>query len=71
MNDHYKLWSNLVTAVLLGVVILIAMTFVSCTDSCENTETYVYLEPIYTPASEVRSSFASLARSIERTIIFS
>lgn len=60
MNDHYKFWSNLATAVVLGALILVALITFSCTDDCENTQTYVYLEPVYTSASEVRSSFASL-----------
>jgi len=60
MTNRYKLWSNLVTAVLLSLVILMALTLVNCTDECQNTETYVYLEPVYTSASEVRSSFESL-----------
>lgn len=60
MIDRYKLWSNLVTALLLSMVIFMALTFISCTDDCQNTETYVYLEPVYTSASEVRASFASL-----------
>jgi hypothetical protein len=60
MINRYKLWSNLVTALLLSMVILMALTMVNCTDDCQNTETYVYLEPVYTSASEVRSSFASL-----------
>ena len=66
MNYHYKLWSNLITALLLGIVIMITISFVSCTDDCENTQTYVYLEPVYTAASDVRASFASLEpRSLE------
>ncbi|GJM29757.1 MAG: hypothetical protein DHS20C17_23920 [Cyclobacteriaceae bacterium] len=61
MKQQYKIWSNLVTALVLGTIISVALTMLSCTDDCESTETYIYLEPIYTTASEVRSSFASLA----------
>jgi hypothetical protein len=61
MNHQYKLWHNLASALILGIVIVVAISMLSCTDNCENTETYVYVEPIYTSAAEVRSSFASLA----------
>lgn len=60
MRKQYKIWSNLLAALVLGTIISVALTMLSCTDNCESTETYVYLEPIYTAASEVRSSFASL-----------
>jgi hypothetical protein len=66
MNEQYKLWKNLTTTVVLCAIILVVLSMISCTDSCENTETYVYLEPIYTSAGEVRSSFASMdPRSLE------
>ncbi len=66
MNERYNLWKNLNTAVVHSAVILVVMSMFSCTDVCENTETYVYLEPIYTSAKEVRSSFASMdPRSLE------
>lgn len=60
MNEQYKIWRNLIAALVLGTIILTALTMVSCTDNCESTETYVYLEPVYTSANEVRASFASL-----------
>ena len=66
MNEQYKLWKNLTTTMVLCAIILVVLSMISCTDSCENTETYVYLEPIYTSAGEVRSSFASMdPRSLE------
>ncbi len=66
MNEQYNFWKNLTTSITLFAVILLVLSMFSCTDSCENTETYVYLEPVYTSASEVRSSFASLnPRSLE------
>ncbi len=66
MNERYNLWKNLNTAVVHSAVILVVMSMFSCTDICENTETYVYLEPIYTSAKQVRSSFASMdPRSLE------
>ena len=59
MKKNYELMTKL-TVFVLGGICLVGLSFVSCTDSCENTETYVYLEPIYTSANEVRASFASL-----------
>ena len=60
MNDHYKLIGNLTSALLMGAIIVATLSLFSCTDSCETTETYVYLEPVYTSASEVRASFESM-----------
>ncbi len=66
MNEQYNLWRNLPSTVVLCAVILVVLSMFSCTDTCENTQTYVYLEPVYTSASEVRSSFASMdPRSLE------
>ena len=60
MKTQYKVWMNVLTATVIGTMIAVTLGMISCTDSCENTETYVYLEPVYTAASEVRASFASL-----------
>ena len=68
MNDHYKLLGNLTSALLIGAIIVATLSLLSCTDTCETTETYVYLEPVYTSANEVRASFASLdPRTLENS----
>ena len=60
MTNNRQLFRNLGAAALIWLLLMIGLTMISCTDNCENSETYVYLEPVYTSAAEVRASFASL-----------
>ncbi len=59
MKSKYQLLKNLGTAAIIWGLLLLGITMVSCTDECETTETYIYMEPVYTPASVVRNSYES------------
>lgn len=66
MTSNRQLFRNLGAAALITTLLAIGISMISCTDNCENSETYVYLQPVYTSAAEVRASYASLdARSLE------
>ncbi|MDH3708627.1 MAG: hypothetical protein OER04_02000 [Cyclobacteriaceae bacterium] len=60
MTSNRQLFRNLGAAALITILLAIGISMISCTDNCENSETYVYLEPVYTTAAEVRASYASL-----------
>ncbi len=60
MKKNQQLFKNLGAAIVLWILIVLGFSLFSCTDDCQNTETYVYLEPVYTSAAEVRASFTSL-----------
>jgi len=49
---HVSLYALLFLTVLLGLSVMLG----GCSDRCETTRQYVYLEPVYTPLEVVRSS---------------
>jgi len=60
MKRNQQLVTNLSGAAVIWALLILGISLVGCTDDCENSETYVYMQPVYTPASEVRASFASM-----------
>jgi hypothetical protein len=49
---HTRLYALLILSAVLGLSLLLE----GCTDSCTDTQTYVYYEPVFTPLSEIRSA---------------
>ena len=41
---------------LVGILSLAAITFLSCDDKCRVDSTYVYYEPVYSTAAEIRAA---------------
>ena len=42
--------------ILVGILCLVAITFLSCDDKCRVDNTYVYYEPVYSTPAEIRAS---------------
>ncbi len=42
--------------ILVGILSIVAITFLSCDDKCRVDSTYVYYEPVYSTAAEIKAS---------------
>lgn len=58
MNRLYKINSRVFGLLILSGLLGISLLLESCTDQCEQHNTFSYYEPVYTTLDEIRSSIA-------------